>query len=48
MQCAGHMLINGEDNAFVRLAASFGITLDLSGNEKVFRSKSMCIEHHKN
>jgi hypothetical protein len=48
MQCAGHMLINGKDNAFVRMASMQNIALDLSGREQVFASKAACIEHHKN
>lgn len=48
MQCAGHMLINGKDNAFVRVASVLNIALDLSGREQVFASKAACIEHHKN
>lgn len=47
MQCAGHMLINGNDNAFVRLASMLNIALDLFGREQVFASKAACIEHHK-
>lgn len=46
MQCAGHMLINGHDNAFVRLANRLSIPLDLVGREQVFESKEACIEHH--
>lgn len=46
MQCAGHMLINGQDNAFVRLADRLRIPLDLTGSEQVFESKAACIEHH--
>jgi hypothetical protein len=46
MQCAGHMLINGQANAFVRLADRLRIPLDLSGSEQVFESKAACIEHH--
>jgi len=48
MQCAGHMLLNGQDNAFVRLADRLGIQLDLAGREQVFESKAACIEHHSN
>ena len=48
MQCAGHMLINGDANGFVRLADRLDITLDLSGREQVFESRNACIEHHKN
>ncbi|AGN82416.1 MULTISPECIES: hypothetical protein [Pseudomonas] len=46
MQCAGHMLINGQENAFVRTAERLRIPLDLSGDEQVFESKVACIEHH--
>ena len=46
MQCAGHMLINGEKNAFVHLAGRLGIKLDLSGREQVFDTQDDCIEHH--
>lgn len=46
MQCAGHMLINGQDNAFVRLADRLRIPLDLTGDEEVFQRKEDCIEHH--
>lgn len=48
MQCAGHMLINGPENGFVRLAGRLGIELDLTGKNQVFDSKSECIAHHKN
>ncbi|OFA09045.1 DUF6283 family protein [Duganella phyllosphaerae] len=48
MQCAGHMLEKGEQNAFVRLAARLRIELNLTGAEQVFSSKNACIEHHKN
>lgn len=46
MQCAGHMLISGQENAFVRLADRLCMPLDLSGSEQVFESKADCIEHH--
>lgn len=48
MQCNGHILINGQDNAFVRLAGQLRIALDLTGSEKVFASKKACIKHHTN
>lgn len=47
-QCAGHMLIKGNDNAFVRLATGLGIKLDLTGRELVFDTERDCIEHHRN
>ena len=47
LQCAGHMLLNGEENGFVRLAKRMGIAIDLSGKELIFHSKVNCIEHHR-
>lgn len=46
LQCAGHMLIKGNENAFVRIAAAMGLELELSGRELVFQNQSDCIEHH--
>lgn len=46
LQCAGHMLINGDSNSFVRLANRLGIELKLSGAGLVFDSQQDCIEHH--
>ncbi|WP_089110854.1 DUF6283 family protein [Vibrio casei] len=46
LQCAGHMIINGKDNAFVRMAHALGEDLELSGVELVFDSHEECIEHH--
>jgi hypothetical protein len=48
MQCAGHMLINGLNNAFVRLAARLRIPLNLGGADTVFASTAVCIKHHEN
>lgn len=47
-QCAGHMLIKGQENAFVMAADLLNIQLDLSGKELVFDSKAECIAHHGN
>jgi hypothetical protein len=46
LQCAGHMLINQENNEFVRLAHRLGFSLELSGKELVFDSHDACITHH--
>lgn len=46
LQCAGHMLIKGHGNDFVRLANQLDIPLELSGKELVFESEQACIEHH--
>lgn len=48
LQCAGQMLINGEDNGFVRIAKRMGIALDLQGRELVFDTTEECEEHHYN
>ena len=46
LQCAGHMLIKGHENSFVRLAAAMGIDTGISGRELVFDNESDCISHH--
>ena len=47
LQCAGHMLIKGEDNAFVSLATHLGEDTGLSGRELVFDTEQECINHHE-
>ena len=47
-QCAGHMLIKKEKNAFVKLAKRLDLPLNLSGEDLVFDSEEDCINHHKN
>ena len=46
LQCAGHMIIKGEQNDFVALANHMGIDLDLSGQELIFQNESDLIAHH--
>jgi hypothetical protein len=46
LQCAGHMLIKGEENDFVRLASRLKLSTGLTGRELVFANKSDCIAHH--
>ncbi|MDO8826026.1 DUF6283 family protein [Methylophaga sp.] len=46
MQCAGHMLLNQQNNTFVEMAARFRIELELRGRELLFNNVSDCIEHH--
>ena len=46
LQCAGHMIINGMDNGFVRLAARLREEINLKGKELVFKTKAACIRHH--
>ena len=48
MQCAGHMLMNGERNAFVRTAKMLSLPLELSGDEIVFGNHADSIDHHRN
>lgn len=45
-QCAGHMLIKGEENTFVMLAKRLNIPVTLSGQELVFDKADECIDHH--
>ena len=47
LQCAGHMLIKGEANDFVRLAGRLRIDLKLRGRALVFDSERACVEHHR-
>lgn len=46
LQCAGHMLIKGLDNQFVRLAEQWNEDLKLKGRELVFKTVDECIAHH--
>jgi hypothetical protein len=48
LQCAGHMLIKGGANAFVRLARRLRIDLPLKGRHLVFETEQECIAHHEN
>lgn len=48
LQCAGHMLIKGEENAFVALAKRLYISLPLKGRELIFDNNQDCIDHHSN
>jgi len=48
LQCAGHMILMGEDNGFVSLAKLFGHDTQLKGQDLIFDSKEDCIDHHKN
>lgn len=45
-QCAGHMLMLGEDSAFVQVAKRFGTPVQLKDHDRVFESKQQCIDHH--
>ena len=46
LQCAGHMILKGDENAYVRLANNLIIDLDLQGAELIFKTKTECIEWH--
>ncbi len=46
LQCAGHMIIKGGNNAFVALANRMNIQLDLSGQELIFQNEADLIAHH--
>ncbi|MBL4621935.1 MAG: hypothetical protein JKY89_06010 [Immundisolibacteraceae bacterium] len=45
-QCAGHMLLSGEANSFVKTSMRMGIKLALSGRELVFDNAKDCIKYH--
>jgi len=47
LQCAGHMIINKEQNSFFALAKRLFIDLNLSGHKLIFSSRKECISHHK-
>ena len=46
LQCAGHMLILGQENKFVELAGRMNIDLGMLGKELVFDDLQDCIDHH--
>lgn len=48
LQCAGHMIIKGEQNIFVAMAKHLKIDLPLRGMNLVFDTEKQCLEHHKN
>ena len=48
LQCAGHMIIKGINNDFVRLASNLGIDPQLRGHSLIFKTESECIKHHEN
>lgn len=45
-QCAGFMLMKGQESTYVQLAGRLGFELDLQGQDLVFESKAACIKHH--
>ena len=45
-QCAGHMLLLKEGNAFYRLATRLNIHLELRGEDLIFNTEQDCIDHH--
>lgn len=45
-QCAGFMLMKGEESTYVQMAGRMGIELGLKGHELVFESHAACVDHH--
>lgn len=45
-QCAGHMILAGNNNAFIRTAKALKYDLGLKGHDLVFDSQQDCIDHH--
>ncbi len=46
LQCAGHILILDNKNAFVKFAGRLNIDLNMQGRELVFDTAEDCIKHH--
>lgn len=46
-QCAGHMLLLGNENAFVRILKAQGEKVNLKGRTLVFDNKQDFIDHHE-
>jgi len=46
LQCAGHMIINSNNNIFVRMSGNIGIPLELKNKKAIFPTKDKCIKHH--
>ena len=46
LQCAGHMIIKGDENDFVQLAGRLNMPLKLTRLEFVFETMQQCVEHH--
>lgn len=46
LQCAGHMIIKGEDNLFIKAAQILDVNLNLKGQRLVFKLQDDCIWHH--
>lgn len=46
LQCAGHMILRGKENAFVAVAAALSEKITLTGRHLVFESEAAAIKHH--
>lgn len=46
LQCAGHMILKGNENVVVRAAKIMEIPITLEGEDLVFESKNECSSHH--
>lgn len=47
LQCAGFMILKGNESSFVSLAKSMDLDTGLRGHELIFENKTDCINHHK-
>lgn len=45
-QCAGHMIMRGQNNDFVRMASRLNANLDLKGESLIFERSQDFINHH--
>lgn len=46
LQCAGFMILKGQESDFVQLAGRLKLDTGLRGKELVFETKEDCIKHH--
>lgn len=47
LQCAGHMILNQDNNIFVKTAKEHRLSLSLKNKEIIFDNREDCINHHK-
>lgn len=47
LQCAGHMIIKGNSNVFVRTASAMNLDTELKNKHLIFENENDCVKHHK-
>lgn len=46
LQCAGHMILKKDENAFCALAKLLKIDLPMKGADLIFDTEKDCVDHH--